>query len=49
MSEGPPGSGEASGPGRAAFRRKGAELGVALFFFLIGAIVIVDSARLGIV
>ena len=47
MSEGPPGSGEASGPGRAAFRRKSAELGVALFFFLIGAIVIYDSVRLG--
>ena len=33
--------------GRAAFRRKSAELGVAAFFFLLGAIVIVDSVRLG--
>jgi putative tricarboxylic transport membrane protein len=33
---------------RAAFRRKSAELGVAAFFFLLGAIVIVDSVRLGI-
>jgi putative tricarboxylic transport membrane protein len=32
---------------RAAFRRKGAELGVAAFFFLLGAIVIYDSVRLG--
>jgi putative tricarboxylic transport membrane protein len=47
MSEGPPGSAQVPGPGRAAFRRKGAELGVAAFFFLIGAIVIYDSVRLG--
>jgi len=33
---------------RAAFRRKSAELGVAAFIFLLGAIVIVDSVRLGI-
>ena len=45
MSEGPPDS--AKVPGRAAFGRKSAELGVALFFFLIGAIVIYDSVRLG--
>lgn len=32
---------------RAAFRRKSAELGVAAFIFLLGAIVIVDSVRLG--
>lgn len=32
---------------RAAFRRKSAELGVAAFIFLLGVIVIVDSARLG--
>ena len=32
---------------RAAFRRKSAELAVAAFIFLLGAIVIVDSARLG--
>ena len=40
MSEGP--------QGRAAFRRKGAELGMAAFIFLLGAIVIVDSVRLGV-
>jgi hypothetical protein len=33
--------------GRAAFRRKSAELAVAALFFLAGAIVIVDSLRLG--
>ena len=33
---------------RAAFRRKGAELAVAAFIFLLGSIVIVDSVRLGI-
>ena len=32
---------------RAAFRRKSAELAVAALFLLLGAIVIVDSARLG--
>lgn len=32
---------------RAAFRRKGAELAVAAFIFLLGAIVITDSVRLG--
>ena len=32
---------------RAAFRRKSAELAVAGFIFLLGAIVIVDSVRLG--
>jgi len=32
---------------RAAFRRKSAELAVAAFIFLLGAIVIFDSARLG--
>ena len=41
MSESP------EGTGRAAFGRKSAELGVAAFFFLIGAIVIFDSVRLG--
>jgi putative tricarboxylic transport membrane protein len=46
MSEGPPDSAQV--PGRAAFRRKSAELAVAAFFFLIGAIVIYDSVRLGI-
>ena len=45
MSEGPPDS--AKVPGRAAFGRKSAELAVAAFFFLIGAIVIYDSVRLG--
>jgi putative tricarboxylic transport membrane protein len=40
MSEGP--------QGRAAFRRKSAELGMAAFIFLLGAIVIVDSVRLGV-
>jgi len=35
------------GAGRAAFGRKSAELGVAAFIFLLGAIVIYDSARLG--
>jgi putative tricarboxylic transport membrane protein len=34
--------------GRAAFRRKSAELGMAAFIFLLGAIVIYDSVRLGI-
>ena len=43
MSEGP----QLSGAVRAAFRRKSAELAVAAFIFLLGAIVIVDSARLG--
>ena len=33
--------------GRAAFRVRTAELGVAAFFFLLGAIVIYDSLRLG--
>jgi len=46
MSEGPPDS--AKVPGRAAFGRKSAELAVAAFFFLIGAIVIYDSVRLGV-
>ena len=32
---------------RAAFRRKSAELAVAALFFLLGALVIVDSVRLG--
>ena len=43
MSEGP----QETGPGRAAFRRKGAELAVAALFLAAGVIVIVDSARLG--
>lgn len=34
--------------GRAAFRRKSAELAVAALFFLAGAIVIFDSVRLGV-
>jgi hypothetical protein len=34
--------------GQAAFRQKSAELAVAALFFLLGAIVIVDSVRLGI-
>lgn len=34
--------------GQAAFRRKSAELAVAAFIFLLGAIVITDSLRLGI-
>jgi putative tricarboxylic transport membrane protein len=33
--------------GRAAFRTKSAEIEVAMFFFLLGAIVIYDSARVG--
>ncbi len=41
MSESP------EGEGRAAFGRKSAELGVAAFIFLLGAIVIYDSVRLG--
>jgi hypothetical protein len=41
MTEGP------EGEGRAAFGQKSAELGVAVFFFAIGAIVIYDSLRLG--
>ena len=43
MSEGP----RDSGPGRAAFHRKGAELAVAGLFFAAGAVVIFDSVRLG--
>ena len=35
------------GPGRAAFRTKSAEIGVAALFFLFGAVVIYDSVRLG--
>ena len=35
------------GAGRAAFGRKSAELAVAALFFLVGAIVITDSLRLG--
>jgi len=41
MSESP------EGAGRAAFGRRSAELGVAAFIFLLGAIVIYDSVRLG--
>lgn len=41
MTEGP------EGEGRAAFGQKSAELGVAAFFFAIGALVITDSLRLG--
>ena len=33
--------------GRAAFRRKSAEIGIAALFFLVGALVMVDSYRLG--
>jgi hypothetical protein len=33
--------------GRAAFRRKSAEIGVAAIFFLVGALVMYDSQRLG--
>ena len=33
--------------GRAAFRTKSAELAVAALFFIFGALVIVDAARLG--
>lgn len=40
-------SGEAGVPGRAAFRTKTAELAMAAAFFVLGAIVIYDSARLG--
>ena len=36
------------GEGRAAIRYRSAELGMAAFFFAIGALVIYDSARLGI-
>jgi putative tricarboxylic transport membrane protein len=43
MSEGP----EGPNAGQAAFRHKSAELGVAALFFIFGAIVIYDSARLG--
>ena len=43
MSKGP----QQSGAGRVAFRRKSAELGVATFFLLVGAILIYDSVRLG--
>jgi len=44
MSEGPP---EGPEQGRAAFRYKGAEIAVAAFLFLLGALVIYDSLRLG--
>lgn len=43
MREGP----QDSGRGRAAFRRQSAEFAVAAFIFLLGAIVIYDSVRLG--
>lgn len=43
MTEGP----QSAGPGRAAFRRKSAELAVAALIFVLGAIVITDSVRLG--
>ena len=43
MSEGPQGP-EA---GRPAFRQKSAEIAIAAFFFVLGAIVITDSLRLG--
>lgn len=36
-----------SGEGRAAFRQKSAEIAVAALFFLLGAIVVWDSVRLG--
>jgi hypothetical protein len=39
---------EEGGEGRAAIRYRSAELGMAAFFFAIGALVIYDSARLGI-
>jgi hypothetical protein len=38
---------EGQGEGRAAFRRKGAEIAVAALFFAVGALVIKDSVRLG--
>jgi len=41
MTDGP------EGEGRAAFGQKSAELAVAAFFFVIGAVVIADSLRLG--
>jgi hypothetical protein len=44
MSEGPQGP----GPGRPAFRYKSAEIAVAALFFILGALVIYDSLRLGI-
>jgi putative tricarboxylic transport membrane protein len=44
MTEGPQGR----GPGRAAFRQKSAEISVAALFFVLGAIVIYDSLRVGV-
>jgi hypothetical protein len=44
MGEGPQGP----GTGRAAFGQKSAEIAVAALFFLLGALVITDSLRLGI-
>jgi hypothetical protein len=44
MSEGP----QVPGTGRAAFRQKSAEVAVAVLFLAIGAVVILDSVRLGI-
>lgn len=35
------------GEGRVALRQRGAEIGVAALFFVLGAIVVFDSARLG--
>ena len=43
MSEGPQGQ----GTGRVALRRRSAEIAVAALFFVLGAIVVWDSARLG--
>jgi len=44
MTEGP----EGTEAGRAAFSQKSAEIAVAAFFFLLGAIVIYDSLRVGV-
>jgi hypothetical protein len=47
MSAGPAGSEAATGAGRNALRQRSAEIVVAAFFLLVGAIVIYDSVRLG--
>ena len=47
MSGGPQGHDEAAGPAPVACRRKSAEAVVAVLFLLAGALVVVDSIRLG--
>jgi hypothetical protein len=48
MSEGPDGTEAGTGAGRGALRQRSAELVVGAIFFLLGAIVIYDSLRVGV-